>query len=550
MTHHRHVAALGVSVVCILVLQIHRNLNAQERVFSYAENRVLTQLDPVTYEDNSANDRLAQLLFAQLVQWNNRSEPDSSLIERITRTPRKDEFLITLRQGLLWGNGQPVTAHDLVYTLTTLKNPNTEWNANRRKRKLLSGIAKCTYVDPRTASIIYPGLTEGRTLLSALLIPLLPSQELGSGPLVRRSSFTRNPVGGGPFSFVRWIGEIVEMKRNEHYHRLDRNNPLFLEKVMMVPAPDDRTRIQKLLAGGEAGVDMVVEVPWNEIPTIQSQRGPRGFTLKSIESLSFHYLGCNFRHEVLRIGAVREAISLAIDRVDVVRNSYHKRGDVVSGPFPPGSDYVDKTILPDGYDPGQAERLLDKAGLTDLNGDGLREYKGKPFKLRLVFLSETTSEGALTEEVCTSIQGYLESIGIALEKVKLSSREKFRDKLFRQHDFDLALDSWRFPDVYGNPTSFFFSGDTGRGDEDYNYIGYANPTVDDRILRFRSASDPDTKIFLGRQLHGIIARERPYIFLWSLQSTSAWSNRRLAGVTINPFRFFESIPSWKVVRRP
>ena len=64
------------------------------------------------------------------------------------------------------------------------------------------------------------------------------------------------------------------------------------------------------------------------------------------------------------------------------------------------------------YDPEKAKQLLDAAGYTDTDGDGVREYKGKPIELRLIARSESTEE----QQMAKLIAGWFKDVGI---KVKL-----------------------------------------------------------------------------------------------------------------------------------
>jgi peptide/nickel transport system substrate-binding protein len=286
---------------------------------------------------------------------------------------------------------------------------------------------------------------------------------------------------------------------------------------------------------------MLVEVPWNSITTIQTQHAL--FQFIPYESLSYDYLGINFRNSLLNIFEVREALSKAINRAQIISTIYSSEGQPISGPWGPQSPYICSQCPPDPYNPGYSRDLLKKAGLVDSDNDGIVEYEGKKVTLRLLFPKSPNGEGDAYLSTCNNFKGAFRAIGIDVDIVGLPP-DKFYDKVFIGHDFDLAFHRWRFKDLAGDPSSLFSSSDTAK--KMNNYIYYINKDIDELFNRFQMSRDLSTKKELGIQIHKVLAEDRPYIFLWSLKNNTAYNRTQFANININPFDFFYSIYDWQV----
>jgi peptide/nickel transport system substrate-binding protein len=531
-------------VFVLLMLAMCNSLRGQGRELVYAENKPVGTLDPYTYTPNSVNDRLSTLMFSQLFSLNEESLPIPDMVRDFKLDPdKKNTAILTLKSGMKWEDDSPVTAEDVVFTIELLKNPGTELMSNPLLRDQLNQILSAVYAKPDQLRLTFKLANRGKEWETLLLFPVLPKRVLNNkGPLKRTSSFGSDPVGSGPFYFHRKIGaDYIELKRNPTYHGNPASNSLAPETVFMHSVPDDPTRVAKFEAR-EGGVDLLVEVPWDAISKIKAQS--HEFELKAYQSLSYHYLGCNFRNRILRIAEVRQAISYAIDRQAAIGKIFSGKGSPISGPFPPASQYVNLDTPPDQRNINEAKSLLASVGLEDRNGDGKVEFRGEPVKLRLTYQYEEGSEGVTYQQACEFFQGALLEIGIDVQLDPIPSKQKFLDKVFNNHDFDLSFHMWRFTDIWGDASTFFSSADTARSK--FNYIGYSNPRVDDLIAQFATAPDPDTRKYIARELHAVLAKEHPYVFLWSLQNHTAYKRKKLGNVTINPFNFFDTITRWRI----
>jgi peptide/nickel transport system substrate-binding protein len=113
--------------------------------------------------------------------------------------------------------------------------------------------------------------------------------------------------------------------------------------------------------------------------------------------------------------------------------------------------------------------------------------------------------------------------------------------VFEDHDFDLVLAEWTF-DHSVNIYSLFHSTEAGAGQN--NLGGYANPEVDRLLEESRAAPNSEALRAVYGELHRILHRDIPYVFLWSLHRYAAVSSR-IENVRLHPFYFFTHVGAWK-----
>ena len=498
---------------------------SQGRRFSYIERRIYDPLDPYTYMPSPANDRLSSLLFSKLYSRNDEAKPMMDMVKDLTVDPRQNQTaIISLNSGMKWSDGSPVTAEDAVFTIGYLKDTTNELHSDELLRKRIRQIESATVLNATQFKAKFKVPRSENVWEQCLVFSVLPIKALTGKALKPSSTFSARPIGSGPFRLDDiYGGSAFSLGRNLSYHGIDRANQLAIESIIASQEPDDNMRIEKLKS---RKADMVVEVPWDQLSVLKSSAE---FRVRAYESLTYYYLGCNLRNEVLKNPLVREAISIGLNRDRIIKLAFSGAGKPVSGPYPPSSEYTDPDVDPDQYDPDRAMQLLEAAGHGTNN----------PVKLRLVYPQEEGSYGNALRTCCNAIRGDCQRIGVQIELEPIPSQSQYLEQVFKQKSFDLAFDRWRFYDYLGDPSELFVSGGY------WNYIDYRSLEADAVIRDFRAASTPDAKKALGKKLHKLIAKERPYVFMFQIYNQVAW-NKRLEGVRINPFNFFETIPQWKV----
>lgn len=326
---------------------------------------------------------------------------------------------ISLKPGLKWSDGRPLTAKDVVFTYNALANPATgsaqagKFTAVAGAKELADGKAGTlkgvTAPDEATVKITTSRPAAG---LPGLIgnMPILPEHVLGKVPakgLGDDAFFTKPVVGSGAFTFVDYkTDQYVELKANPN-HR----DPVSIKKVFLKPVTSDVATAQ--LRTGEMDL---TQVSPTDLPTVRKMDGVK---VVSAKSPGFTRIAVNQTQGRFKDARVRQALLTAIDRKGLVGTVLGGAGTVVNTSF--YGDLATSAGEQYAYDPAKAKSLLDAAGW-----DG-----SKPVTLSWI-PGQRDRDTAVTV-----IQSQLKAVGVNVELKQVQADELLSS--YEKKSFDLAL---------------------------------------------------------------------------------------------------------------
>ncbi len=496
----------------------------------YGEYGRPATLDPITSND-MVGLRLTELLFNGLVSFSPKNEVVPDLAEKWEISPDNRVYTFKLRPEAKWHpkvGDRALGADEVVGTLDLIQNPKT-LTPLKAPYELVADARK---LDAQTVEI-----TLKRPVVNALgrlSFKVVPTFALKRPDfLTRDDPFVQEPAGTGPFQLTKVTDEgDVVMEANKAYFK---GRP-HLDSVTLKPFADRNVLTQSLLFNA---VNMVVEVNPRDIAQIE---GDKRFNLYPYNALSYAFVAHNTRNPHLSKKEVRQAISYATNRQEMLDSFYAGRGTLVSGPFAPGSWAYNLDVKPLPYNVARAKELLASAGYK-AGGDGsLLTEEGKPLQFTLKIPIEKENE--TIKRVALAFQNYLRQVGI---KVNLEFREwqAWKQDVFVDHDFDMVIAVWAFDDS-ADISTLFHSGETGAWRN--NFTGYSNPEIDALIVEAKTTLDREKQRTINQRLHQMLAEEQPYTFLWTLTNYAA-AHKKLRHVEVHPFRFFTFADTWYVPTR-
>jgi peptide/nickel transport system substrate-binding protein len=391
--------------------------------------------EPRSFNRFAAGDRatalIAQLTHARLVQLNHHTqEIEPALATAWTLAPDGRTYTLTLRQGVVFSDGTPFTADDVVFTFAALYDPKGEGPLASGLKVNGQPIA-VKKVDAQTVVLTLAApFGPGLRLLNAL--PILPAHKLRDA--LKRGEFakawsTATPpaeiVGLGPYVLRSYTpGERVELARNPRYGARGPNVQPQVERLTLRIIPSqDAERLA--LEAGELDI-MNADIRPDDIKAVRALEAAgkvRVFELGPAvdEDALWFNLGPDARKPAPArpwlATAVRRAVAHAVDRAEFVNTVYLGAGVVADGPVPPGNRawYADK--LPRyAHDVAEARKLLTGAGLKDVNADGIFETSaGKPLTIELL----TQRGHAIRVRAAEVIASDLEDAGLTVDVVPL-----------------------------------------------------------------------------------------------------------------------------------
>lgn len=435
-----------------------------------------------------------------------------------------------LDAGARWHDGTPVTAKDVQYTFRAY----TSDSVGSQFSSLVSNIDSVSVPETHTAVFWFKRRTPQQFYDATYHMHILPSHLLDTVSLSRlgESAFARNPVGSGRFRFVRWEpDQRVEVVADTAHAR---GRP-HLDRVIWSIVPDFGAATVKLFAGEADFFETVRPENLAQVARTPSLR------LAENRTLQYFYLGFNLRnpaapsepHPVFGDVAVRRALSMAVDRVRIVRNAYDSLGMVALGPAPRAliPDTTAFTGLP--YDPDRAAALLDSAGWVDSDGDGVRDRNG----VALAFDVLVPNSSAARQNMAVLLQEQLKRVGVRVTPLILDVNA-----------FVARTDSKRFdaqmggtgvsPGLAGMPQSWGSRGASNAG-------GYRSPAFDAAVDSALTTFNRSTSHRLWARAFQQIIDDAPAIWL-AEPSAPVTIHRRFVIPPLRPDGWYIDLADWRV----
>ncbi len=237
------------------------------------------------------------------------------------------------------------------------------------------------------------------------------------------------------------------------------------------------------------------------------------------------FIGWNNDHKIFGDSKVRRAMSHLLNRREMIDNLLFGLGEPVDGPINPFRPEYNKNLKVYEYDPDLALDLLDEAGWTDSDDDGIldKEIDGERTKFEMEFL--VNSGNQLRKDIALVFQNEAQDIGIECRVTELDWGV-FLERVTKQKNFDAITLGWSGgggvafpPDAY---TVWHSSQIEGGG---FNFIGFRNVEVDGILERYREEFDQDKRAEMYQRFQQILNEDQPYTFLWNQRGATAYSRR-------------------------
>jgi peptide/nickel transport system substrate-binding protein len=432
-------------------------------------------------------------------------------------------YTFHLRKGVTFHDGTPFDAEAAAFSLDRVINPENPYNKFGRFIYATTRLGQIKSVEAVDKYVL-------RINLKAPYAPLL-DYLANDGHIVSPAAIKKhekeigaNPVGTGPFKFVRWErGKRLVMERNPNYWK----GPSKIEQLILVPMPEAQARLIALRTGQ---VDFIEGVPPDNLADLK-----RDANLAVAEGLSpqVWYVVMNTKRlQPLGDVRVRRALNHAVNKEAIVKDVLKGTGTVAVGPLSPllapyAASARDVTVYE--YDPEKAKKLLAEAG-----------YAGG-FDLTLsVPESGTGMQSPLS--MATVIQANLAAVGV---RAKLQNYEwGAYQKVRREGDFDMAAFSWTVG--IGNPdiilyAKFHSTEHASAQHPSYNNSYFADPEVDKALEQTRVELDEAKRVALYKQIQKKITDSADHLWI-DHETTLVAMNKRIRNFKIHPqIHYFWSV---------
>ncbi len=462
----------------------------------------ISTLMPVMSSD-TASSNIHSFVFESLVEAHpDTLEPVGSLANSWSVSEDGLTWTFNLNDGIMWHDGTPFTANDVVFTYNLHM---TEETNSPRFSDFTSKIESVEAADDLT--VVFQAMQINPDFALDLAIYGIVAQHIWED--VAPADVATDPgatgedpsrvVGTGPFMFDEWVVEDrVTVVANPDYWDGAPN----LDSYIYVNVADQATLVQQLKTG-EVDYGSV-----NEAAVVEFENSDVG--IYEFPTLSFTFYGTQLDTEkstLFQDVEVRHALLYALDRqamIEAIRFGY---GEVAVGTFPVLSwaynpDGIDADLHFD-YDADKAKELLDSAGWTE-GSDGIREKDGT----KLAFTMYTNAGNTVREQYLTIMQEQWSQIGVEMTP-QLEPFPALVERITETFDFEAFLIGFNWS-VPPDQSPMWHTDSYPLG---FNIVKYSNPEVDALLDEALSEINQDRRVELYTEFQNVLLADLPMAVL-------------------------------------
>ncbi|SHI57933.1 peptide/nickel transport system substrate-binding protein [Malonomonas rubra DSM 5091] len=478
---------------------------------------------PVLASD-SASSSINSMLYNGLVRYNKDLVIEGELAESWEISPDNLSIVFKLRKNVKWHDGEPFTSADVKFNYELYVDPKTPTAYAESFRQ----VTRVEAPDPYTFIAYYD-----KPYAPALIswgMPIHPKHLL-EGQDVTKSPLARNPVGTGPYTLVEWqAGEKIVLESNPDYFE---GQP-YIKRVVYRIIPDQATQFLELQTGS---LDFMGLSPLQYDRQTDTPAFRRLYNKYRYLAFGYTYLGYNLRRPLFQDKRVRQALSFAINKQEIIDGVLLGYGVAATGPYKPDTWVYNPDVPRYDYNPDKARALLAEAGWEDSDGDGILDKDGQKFSFAIV----TNQGNDLRSKTGEIIQRRFKEIGVDV-KLRIIEWATFLKEFINPGNFDATILGWTGgpePDSY----NVWHSSKTGP--QQLNFIGFKNAEVDLALEKGRRVFDLQQRKAFYDKFQEVLAEEQPYTFLYISEALPAVS-KRFRGVEAAPAGIRYNFNQWFV----
>lgn len=441
-----------------------------------------SRINPILATD-SASSEIANHIFNGLVKYDKDAKNIVGDLAERFYFEDNTTLVFELKKGITWHDGAPFSAKDVLFTYELINAPQvvSPYTSTFRMVKAVELIndykLKVTYKAPYFKA------------LELWMSGILPEHLLKDEKNIMSAKFNTKPIGTGPYRLTKLeFSKNIELSAYDGYFE---GRPK-IDTIVYHVIPDANTRFLMLKTGK-------IEVGSLEAMQIERQVQPEFFNkYKVIEDIAhaYTYLGFNLRREKFQDPRVREALSLAIDRKELVDILFMGHGEVCKGPFLPGGPSFNPNVKTPTPNLVKAKALLKEAGYDENN----------PFHFEIA----TSNSSSIRPYAAQILQYQLQRVGVDVT-LRVMEWQAFLNMVVFPRAFDTVLLGWSLslsPDPY-----LLWHSDSDKPGG-FNFIGYNNPKVDSLIEKMEVTIQRDKLADVQQEIFAEVVADNPYLFLF------------------------------------
>jgi peptide/nickel transport system substrate-binding protein len=469
-----------------------------------------SRINPILATD-SASSEISSWIFNGLFKY----DKDGNIVCDLAKSYKfldKTTLEIKLKQNVKWHDGVEFTASDVLFTYNTINNPKiyTPIKSNFKK------VIWVKIIDSYTVIVKY-----NEPYFKALeiwLTGILPKHKLQNSKDIMTDSFNKHPIGTGSYKLdqLKISQDIVLVKNNDYFDLVPN-----IDKIRYKFIPDPTTSFYMLK---QKQLDLGGLTPM-QVDRQLDNKFRKEFNIFEKQSFSFTYMGFNLKNKKFKNKKIREAISLAIDKKQILDILFFGHAKVCQGPFLPGTFAYNKDVIQTTYDLKKAKKILKSLGYD----------KNHRFSFEVI----TNTNNSTRVNAAQILQYQLAKAGIDM-KIRVLEWQAFLNTVVHPRKFEAIILGWGMSLMPDARSIWHSSSDIKGG---FNFIGYKNNQVDRLIEQGETTINKKDLSKIYKQIYTKISKDIPYIFLYIPNSITA-VNKDIKNVTPSLTGIMHNQPLW------
>ncbi|WP_108664128.1 ABC transporter substrate-binding protein [Euzebya rosea] len=457
-------------------------------------------LTPYTYVTGFPGWNLLMLQYDSLMQIDVDGVPQPWLAETVDVSDDGLTYDLTLVEGVTWHDGEPFTSDDVVFTVDYFLA-----NAAGRFSRNLGAVTEATADGDLGVTLTLEAPSPSFPLSTLSDVPILPEHIWSTVEDPETHQFEGPNIGTGPYTLEEYQADTsYRLVANPDYFR---GTPT-VDELVIVQFADDAGALAAIRSGE---VDVVFDQIAPEQVDLLGQQGT--IEIAQGPEYSSQLLYFDASKAPFDDIAVRQAMSLAVDRQDLVDTVFLGAATVGSAGWIHPDQPTFNSAVETTTDVEQANTLLEDAGYTDGDGDGIREADGEPMSYELL----TPSGDSLRLRTAELVAAMLADIGI---QANVSSVEQatWEEAVWPGFDvangrnYDLAMWGWSAPiQADASRVASLVHSEIEIGS--LNLTAFADPEMDEVAQALTVEGDDATRTELIGELQSLFAERLPFVTL-------------------------------------
>lgn len=421
-------------------------------------------------------------------------------------------YVVKTVSNAVWHDNTPLTAKDIAFTIDLLKKENSVYSYN------VAHIAETEVIDATTLKITLD--SDIPFFEYNLIFPIMSSNYYYGEDFFTSSKM---PIGTGRYKITNISSNNVTLAKFDKWKSTTGVTELKLDNI----------KINLYSSMGEVynsfkigNIDLIN----TSNPNFQEYIGTIGFNKTEYPGRQFDFLSFNCADELMQLKEVRQAISYAIDKSNIVSSAYNNQNSVADYPLDYGNFLYTENTASSGYNAEQAKKVLEDGGWTYINNRWKKNIGGRTKTLRLKISVDKTNESRVA--VAELIEKQLEEIGIDVKLDKVSN-EKY-NKYVDDRNYQILLTG--VYTSYSPDLTYYFSAG--------NISNYSGDSMSELMHNASITKENKQLKEIYQKIYSLYKEDVPFVGLYRSKNITISTQSMVGTVEPNNYSTFYGIEGW------